>query len=121
MTIDEQIAVMQGYKDGKSVQMARKGNTRAEKWVDQDYPVFDFSQYDFRLKPEPEPPKYEPFSFEDDLVGKIVVLQNMYKAMISGQSPSSVHISGYDNPVFYNDLLRGWTFTDGSPCGKLKN
>lgn len=118
MTIDQQIAVMQAFKEGKTIEYKNKAH---DGWSVNSDPAWNFDDYDYRVKPEPNPTKYKPFSFKDDLVGKVVVLQNMYKAIISGQSPSRVHISGYDNPVLYNDLLKGWTFIDGSPCGKLKN
>ena len=49
MTIDEMIEVLQAYKDGKTVQIRRKGG-----WHDMDFDsecIFGFVNY--RVKPEP--------------------------------------------------------------------
>lgn len=113
MTNQEIIAVIQAYEDGKVVQY----EAYTGEWYSVKTPEWNFQKWSYRVKPEPEPPKYEPFSFEDDLVGKVVCGID-YEAIISGKSIDSVFISGF--AIDYKGLLGAYTFKDGSPCGKLQ-
>lgn len=56
MTTKEKIAVMQAYLDGKKIQLAIKNK---EDWEDYDTgePVWDWTCFDYRIKPEEEKPK----------------------------------------------------------------
>lgn len=117
MTIDEQIAVMQAFKEGKEIESKSK-DPMILRWVQTDCPCWDFSEYYYRVKPEPEPPKYVPFTFDDDLIGKIIVdIKGRAKYMITGQTSSGVFHLSWCN---YADLLKYYKFLDGSPCGKLE-
>lgn len=56
MTTKEKIAVMQAYVDGKKIQFARKNK---EDWEDYSTgePLWAWSMFDYRIKPEEEKPK----------------------------------------------------------------
>lgn len=115
MTNQEIIAVIQAYEDGKVVQY----EAYTGEWYSVKTPEWNFQKWSYRVKPEPEPPRYEPFGFEDDLVGKVVVIHKS-KYLITGQSERKIHIvnGGF---ISYKELLESYKFLDGSPCGKLKN
>ena len=51
MDIKEQIAVMQGYADGKEVELKEKGSSH---WRTPKFGlVWNWFQFDYRIKPEP--------------------------------------------------------------------
>lgn len=52
MTHDEMIAVIQAHKEGKQIQ-----SRRGDWWIDIFEPSWDFSKYDYRIKPEPPKPR----------------------------------------------------------------
>ena len=63
--------------------------------------------------------EYIPFTFEDDLVGKIVVRKTKkVKFLILGQTDNSVFV-GIDW-LSTHILLEDFMFLDGSPCGRVK-
>lgn len=110
-TTQEKIAIMQAYEDGKKIEICGK----TEKvWHNAILPDWNWAVCDYRIKQEPE---YVPFTFEDAefLIGKPV----------KHKKDSWVEIITYCNKnetssCMYEDLLRDYTFLDGSPCGKLK-
>lgn len=59
MTIDEQIAIIKAYKDGKTIE--RKSYIDKSNWCallfNEEHP-FDFFSYEYRIKQEP---KYRPY------------------------------------------------------------
>ena len=113
-TIEEKIAVMQAFKDGKEIEVyhiAKKG------WFETNDPAWDWSITDYRVKEEPKEPQYVPFTFEDAefLIGKLVKSKNKnWIEMIIWCSNAGTSADDYE------DLLSDNTFLDGSPCGKLK-
>lgn len=52
------IAVLQGYKEGKPIQSATKGE---DNWKTTVPPCWDFDMFDYRIKPEEPKPKYRPY------------------------------------------------------------
>ena len=53
MTHDEMIAVIQAHKEGKTIE-SRAGGIGGAKWVTlNEEPSWQFSEYDYRIKPEP--------------------------------------------------------------------
>lgn len=115
-TTQEMIAVMQAYVDGKEIELAP--NCYANKtWKDTSNPRWDWYQFDYRVKEEPKQPEYIPFTFEDAvfLIGKSVRRKNnKWVELITYCDKTDTSV------CMYQDLLRDYTFLDGSPCGKLK-
>ena len=110
-TIQEKIAVMQAFIEGKKIQLRHFNDS---KYYDCTKPGWNWDSYDYRIKPATE---YVPFTFEDAefLIGKPV----------KHKKDSWVEVITYCNEnetssCMYEDLLRDYTFLDGSPCGKLK-
>ena len=48
MTIDEIIAVLQAYKEGKKIEASNSGE-----WGYCKYPLWDFANWKYRIAPEP--------------------------------------------------------------------
>lgn len=113
MTNQEIIAVIQAYEDGKTVQY----EAYTGEWYSVKTPEWNFQKWRYRVKPEPEPPKYVPFSFEDDLVGKVLI-EGGIEFLVIGKSENGLFMNG----LFYTfeELLENWKLKDGSPCGKLQ-
>lgn len=115
-TIQEMIAVMQAYADGKEIELAPNCYTN-KIWKDTSNPAWDWNQFDYRVKEEPKQPEYIPFSFEDaeQLVGKVIKSkdENWIELL-------TFFDEDYTSNITYEALLRDYTFLDGSPCGKLK-
>ena len=110
-TIEEKIAVMQAFADGKEIECF---SLTQMKWIKVCSPRWDWFNDDYRVKPEPE---YIPFTFEDSefLIGKLVKSKDkIWVEMIVWCKGTSTSV---DN---YKALLSDFTFLDGSPCGKLK-
>lgn len=111
--------ILKAFSVGKDIQLLR-GNS----WVDIEYPSFIFDKNKYRIKPES---KYVPFTFEDSKLfrDKWIVLKEEYGSSkrltrIFGIYEDHVnHISGnYIYNIYYKDLLKMYTFEDGTPCGK---
>lgn len=114
--------VLKAYGEGKTIQAK---SIMDNKWLDTTEPVFDFFRSEYRIKPEP---KYIPFTFEDSKLfrDKWIVLKEEHGSSekltrIIGICKDHIKhiIGGYITSVQYKDLLRMYTFEDGSPCGKL--
>ena len=115
-TIQEKIAVMQAFAEGKTIEYSIISD-KLEDWIITESPFWDWIRIDYRVKEEPKQPEYIPFTFEDAefLIGKPV----------KHKKDSWVEVITYCNEnetssCMYEDLLRDYTFLDGSPCGKLK-
>ena len=116
---EKMIAVMQAYVDGAQIEV-REANSKhwGLSWShSQGLNVWNWSSYRYRVKEQPKEPEYVPFTFEDaeHLIGKPV----------KHKKDSWVEVITYCNEnetssCMYEDLLRDYTFLDGSPCGKLK-
>lgn len=118
------IELIQAEIDGKTVQYSDKGE---DCW--EDLSVISalganavYSGYhDFRIKPEK---KLIPFTWEDreKLIGKYVKSKNgNIITSINGlmkEGNGNIRINLFFNTVENWSLLEGYTFLDGSPCGK---
>ena len=112
-TIEEKIAVMQAFADGKEIEFT-ENYLADKKWNYTRDPLWNWSGTDYRVKPAHE---YVPFTFEDaeQLTGKVVRSKNEnWVEMIIWCSNAGTSVDKYE------DILSDYTFIDGSPCGKLK-
>lgn len=60
--------------------------------------------------------KYIPYSYEDNLLGIMVETRTEERGIVSYQNKYGVRIG--EHLIHYNNLLSGFTYLDGSPCGK---
>lgn len=116
MSIDEMIEVLHAFKDGKEIEYFYAN----KKWVDVDtnFTQFDFSEGEYRIKPQPE---YVPFTWEDrDLFrGKWVRWKFENKEFtIDCIEERGLCFSG--ELFTWDRLFKGLEFIDGSVFGKLK-
>ena len=111
-TTKEMIEVMQAYVDGKEIEYTNKNSPMD--WLKTKDPLWDWNASDYRVKQAPE---YVPFTFEDaeQLIGKVVKSKDEnWIEMITWCDNDEA------SSIPYSTLLYGYTFIDGSPCGKLK-
>ena len=121
MKVSEQIAIIKAYEDGKSIER-RAFFTSEWKSIDNinNY-QFNFSEYEYRIKPVP---KYRPYESVDEAFNDAKKhgfwMQNvdrMYLRFIDGfhiNKNSDIFICDY----CVDDILDMFVWADdGSPCG----
>lgn len=113
MTTREKIVVMQAYEDGKEIEF-RSAYTE-EEWVRCFKAVWNWAEFDYRIKPEPEYVPYDSVTEVDK--------DKWVKGKASGRLYRIIEIDPSDNTVYldgewYNlrELFKG--YKDGTPCGK---
>jgi hypothetical protein len=105
--------IMKAYAEGKTIQTKTK---ESDVWGDFPEPNFDSENLEYRIKLKP---KFVPFTFEDNLVGKVIVRKRFSsREMITVQTSSDVRNDSM--PISYKELLELYVFSDGSPCGKME-
>ena len=132
--------ILKAYSEGKTIQIYIDGTVEGEGvfkgWQDiTDFDLEYLNQNDFfkelpsydydssfkmngllRIKPEP---KLVPFTFEDNLIGRIIKLKSInFKFLITTQNNIGIGISYIPSIIKYDQLLNEYCFDDGSPCGK---
>ena len=113
MNIDEMIAVLTAFKEGKAIEIDINQNWFS---INNNYKSWDFCNKTYRIAPEP---KLVPFDYNDNLVGKIVKHKTIpYRSIIIAQDIGNCIIDR--NFISYKDLLNNFTFLDGKPCGKYE-
>jgi len=140
MTIDEMIAIVKAYNDGKAVEMRLNRENNAQypgEWSEVDNPAWDFERYEFRIKQ-----RYIPYANAEEFL--------QAQRWQSQQLTGNVHVVKKDSPfripcsaavtfdgrvfiknvpayseahdtVTLDDLLKKYTWYDKerTPCGKL--
>ena len=111
MTIDEQIAILQAFKEGKTIEFF---NHITNEWELKEGNGFSFEAFNYRISEY----KYIPFDNTDNLIGIIVMDKYIpsSKRMITGQNDREVSLSGAT--LDYSYLFNNYTI-DGHPAGKL--
>jgi hypothetical protein len=110
----ELLPIFRAYGEGKVIQV----KVGTGEWVDIkttiDYLNYN---YEYRIKPEDE---YVPFTYEDTLVGSIILSKTEHKLLIVSQNRDEVFVvwGGSKNNIPYKELLDCFTFIDGTNCGK---
>lgn len=121
MSIDEQIAVMQAYKEGKRIEYKLKTN---DKWCVNPQPGWNWEVCDYRVKQETE---IRPYTVEELLVairehGPMVKYSEDYYPSITDinlREPANVTLGGERYLSFEELTLITWQ--DGAPCGVKEN
>lgn len=120
MTIDEIIAVLQAYKEGKKIEVKCKIDGT---WIESPVHLWNFVDNDYRVKPEPH---YRPFESAEEVMEAIKEhgdwLHGTNTDCIGFFKLLAVTARGIDTtacePTFHfaYDMF---TFADGTPFGKL--
>lgn len=129
MTIQEQIAVMQAFVDGKQIEAKHKD---IGEWNNASSPNWDWSSTIYRIKPEP---KLRPY----DCISEFIQAQKehgpyLYKRVGYLDMPLRIvpdgivlnsHYSSFKSEArtdiyFWADLAKNYHWQDGSPCGILE-
>ena len=121
MKVSEQLAVIKAYEEGKTIER-RAYFTSAWKIIDYvENHQFNFSEYEYRIKPVP---KYRPYESVDEAFNE-AEKHGFWVKCKNKESLCTIHdfgcgicgdlyINGYDALKFMNDFV--WC-DDGSPCG----
>lgn len=122
------IAVLQAAKEGKTIQF-RIANDDKDRWKDAKCPNWDFSSYDYRVKPEPNLRPYANASeFLADMKehGGSVHTKKGYNDIPVRVLGCGIVIIDFElnkkhdyKYVFipYSKLLKNFRFLDETPCG----
>ena len=136
-TIEEMIAVMQAFVDGKRVER-QSVITPDEGWFAVIEPAWNWNDYDYRVKPEPPKKKIVPYDSAEELMQAICnhgawikYSDGCYAQIVEVESESDcvrVYFGGTTNDDdedvkpktwFYTlDVLRNCNWIDGHVCGK---
>jgi len=120
MTIEEMIALMTAYKEGKKIE-CRKSGEESDPWKRIDSPGWNWYYYDYRVAPQP---KYRPFANAEEVMEAIKEHGDWVKNKKGCYLKILIiakNIEFGGNIMEYSDVLQeGWTFADGTPFGKLE-
>ena len=114
--------VIQAYAEGKGLECRYKAAPE-EGWANSDNPCFDFSMWEYRVKPEP---KYRPFRNTEECwqemqkhqpFGWIMRKGHRYQITSMTDNAGVFCEDGCDNLTLVGYLNDGWTFADGTPFG----
>lgn len=131
MTTEEMIEVMKAYTEGKHVEYR---GTKNDPWREA-IPRWDWNNFEYRIKPEKEEPKYRPYKdleeFKKDIVRKysgstfenIFETRNIwlkskcikYIGQIVGLTNEHIFVDG--NYYSWETLFVNYTYLDGTPFG----
>ena len=127
MTIEEirnAAKVMEAYANGKKIQFLDEYNN----WIDVTNPSFNWSIYNYRIKPKP---KYRPFKSQEECWNEMHKHSNFgwIKGNVTGEYKQIVRIYNYKSELIFNigyngsadysseTLFNSYTFADGTPFG----
>lgn len=115
--IDEMIAVMQAYKEGKTIECRM---FCYDDWKEADDVQWNWVLYDYRVKPES---KYVPYDSVSEIDRSKWVREKEYPSALRAinminTTPNEVHISGYGWHTL-EEFFETYEYEDGTPCGKL--
>lgn len=113
------LPIIQAYAEGKVIESrCIKGDTSL--WYDDKDPSFD-DDFEYRIKPEP---KYRPFKDAEECwnemqkhqpFGWVKDTQRFFVCKAFGNHLFFIGIE--DKPYNYKEVLRDYTFADGTPFG----
>ena len=111
------IKVMQAYVEGKQIQYKDD-----EVWIDIDDPHWDWHNWEYRIKPEPN---YRPFKNAEECwqemqnhrpFGWIKDNNDGHYSMVAMVDDAVIRISG-NKDWFIDEIMNNYTFADGEPFG----
>ena len=128
-TTKEKIEIMQAYEKGAQIQEKEIVDDVEyySKWEDVENPLWNFENYDYRVKPKP---KYVPFDTPDEFLeaqrvhGEVLVDKKNGVKMTTYVNKNGIVACAkfFSNTWMVSSLqniLRDFRFKDGTPCGKI--
>lgn len=115
-TIEEMIAVMTAYNEGKTIQYA---NVWMGDWEDLDDPHWDWSKFDYRVKPES---KLRPYANAKEFTN---AMKEHGPYITRDDKLYRIALTVFDDRVNYETTFSeygglielGYKWQDGTPCG----
>lgn len=137
-TTKEKIDVMQGFEEGKPIQI-RTNKKVDSKWFDfKDTPNWNWEENDYRIKPEPKEPTYRPYESVAEMLcdykRRVRKINNHPKNTMPliwlkcSETGAERLATGFDregNNVFVgywrdmSELYTDYQYLDGTPFGRL--
>jgi hypothetical protein len=119
--IDQNLAAVAAYFSGKNVQ-DKLIVSGPESWDRAPYPKWLFSEFVYRPEPEPQPPKYRPWTNEEmnKEVGSIVqnkITKSRALIVSALAGTACLGVSNYDLRSVFGLFER----LDGTPCGVMED
>ena len=120
MKVSEQIAIMKAYEDGKTIEVKRYDETKWKSIDNIENYKFNFSCYEYRIKPVP---KYRPYKSVEEAFNEAKKHEFWTKEISTGfiinvgafgENFEDIYINGYNQNNFLNKFV--WA-DDNSPCG----
>lgn len=110
---------MQAYLEGKEIEQAPQLNL--SNWKTVAFPVWDWSHFDYRIKPEPPKPKVRPYKDAEELMAYINVHGSYVKDKKGDYYPIGIIVCR-NGKLLINGSEQDWylenvTFADGAPFG----
>lgn len=117
-SIDEMCAVMQAYKEGKTIEY--RMSDCDDDWCKIDNIHWDWHCFDYRVKPEP---KYVPYDSVSEVDRNKWVREKVFPSKLK----AITMIDTSNNRVFITatgwlilgEFFEYYEYEDGTPCGKL--
>ena len=120
MKVSEQIAIIKAYEDGKTIEQKRFDRNEWESIVYDENFQFNFSEYEYRIKPVS---KYRPYESVDEAFKEAKKHGFWMKHKSSGRICFSTRFLEERNTIYINSQASVcglgdyiW-LDDGSPCG----
>lgn len=116
MTLEEKIKVMEHYKNGGEIQYCFN---HIKIWIDANNPDWDWNRCSYRIKEQSNIQiELIPFDITHDLVGQCIIKNNTpNQFLIIGKNEVGIRIC--DGFLRYYDLMKLYSFPDGTPCGQI--
>lgn len=120
MKVSEQIAIMKAYEDGKTIEVKRYDETKWKSIDNIENYKFNFSCYEYRIKPVP---KYRPYKSVKEAFNEAKKHEFWTKEISTGfiinvgafgENFEDIYINGYNQNNFLDKFV--WA-DDNSPCG----
>lgn len=124
MTTEERIEIMKAYVNGKQIQFRAINSSSI--WHDIDEPQWDWSDSEYRIKPEP---KRRPYKDAEEFLKALKEHGPMIKDLdpkidvylsVIGVYPDRKHITTNIWNIEFESLLNGYAWQDGTPCGVVE-
>lgn len=120
-TTEGKIAVMQAALAGKKIECNRTLAGHLADWQPTTQPAWDWGRYDYRIAPEPERPKYRPWTQNEIPFWVVLKHKNSsWIGLITSSDKAAVVLGSDQKCTSFQCLLDNYTLLDGTPCGVLE-